>query len=74
VLYRNLKIDEYIPDLKVEDFIIVDTMVVEQVHNDDIGQIINYLKIIGTRTGLILNFKHPKLEWRKITDHPSSPS
>jgi GxxExxY protein len=65
VLYRNLK---------VEDLIIVDTMVVEQIHNDDIGQVIHYLKIIGTRTGLILNFKHLKLEWRKITYHPSSSS
>lgn len=65
MLYRNLR---------VEDLIIVDTMVVEQIHNDDIGQVIHYLKIIGTRTGLILNFKHLKLEWRKITYHPSSSS
>ncbi|MFT6235368.1 MAG: GxxExxY protein [Lentimonas sp.] len=65
MLYRNLR---------VEDLIIVDTMVVEQIHNDDIGQVINYLKITSTGTGLILNFKHPKLEWRKITYHPSSSS
>ncbi len=74
VLYRNVKVDEYIPDLEVEDLIVVDTKVVEKIHDDDIGQIINYLKIKGKSTGLILNFKHPKLEWRKVTYNPSSPS
>ena len=67
VLYRGVKVDEYIPDLEVEDLIIVDTKVVEQIHSNDIGQMINYLKITGKSTGLILNFKHPKLEWRKVT-------
>jgi GxxExxY protein len=74
VLYRNVKVDEYIPDLKVENLIVVDTKVVEAIRDDDIGQIINYLKITNKSTGLILNFKHPKLEWRKVTYHPSSPS
>ncbi|CAA6694081.1 MULTISPECIES: GxxExxY protein [unclassified Lentimonas] len=74
VLYRDVKVDEYIPDLEVEDFIVVDTKVVTKIHDDDIGQIINYLKITGKSTGLILNFKHPKLEWRKVTYNPSSPS
>ena len=74
VPYRNVKVDEYIPDLEVEDLIVVDTKVVTQIHDDDIGQIINYLKITGKNTGLILNFKHPKLEWRKVTYNPSSPS
>ena len=74
VLYRDIKVDEYIPDLEVEDLIVVDTKVVEKIHDDDIGQIINYLKITGKATGLILNFKHPKLEWRKVTYNPSSAS
>ena len=74
VLYRDVKVDEYISDLEVEDLIVVDTKVITKIHDDDIGQIINYLKITGKSTGLILNFKHPKLEWRKVTYNPSSPS
>jgi GxxExxY protein len=74
VIYRDVKVDEYIPDLEIEDILVVDTKVVEQIHNDDIGQIINYLKITGKSTGLILNFKHPTLEWRKVTYNPPSPS
>ncbi len=26
----------------------------------------NYLKITGLKVGLILNFKHPKLEWERL--------
>jgi hypothetical protein len=26
----------------------------------------NYLKITGCRLGYILNFKKPKLEWRRV--------
>ena len=26
----------------------------------------NYLKITGLRVGLILNFKHAKLEWKRV--------
>ncbi len=71
IIYREVKIDEYIPDLEVEELIVTDTKVVESIHGNDVGQIINYLKITGRTTGLILNFKHPKLEWRKVTYSPS---
>ncbi|HHY85048.1 MAG TPA: hypothetical protein GYA07_05875 [Verrucomicrobia bacterium] len=27
---------------------------------------LNYLRITGLRVGLILNFKHPRLEWERI--------
>jgi len=30
------------------------------------AQILNYLKITGLRVGIILNFKHAKLEWQRI--------
>jgi len=49
IIYRDVKVDEYIPDLEVDDLIVVDTKVVEAIHNDDIGQIINYLKITKKR-------------------------
>lgn len=31
-----------------------------------LGQMMNYLKITGLRLGLIFNFKHAKLEWRRV--------
>jgi hypothetical protein len=28
--------------------------------------LINYLKVTGLRVGLILNFKHPRLEFERV--------
>ncbi len=30
------------------------------------GQMINYLRIAMLRVGILLNFKHTKLEWERI--------
>ncbi len=34
--------------------------------DNELGQMMNYLKITGLRLGLILNFKYPKLEWKRV--------
>ena len=66
VIYKTVQVGEYIPDLIVFDKIIVDTKVIENIGNNEKAQIINYLKITGLKVGLLLNFKHPKLEWERI--------
>jgi GxxExxY protein len=66
VFYKGEKIDDYIPDLVVEDRVVVDTKTVEAINDDHRGQILNYLKITGLKVGLIINFKNQKLEWERI--------
>jgi len=66
VIYKSVNVGEYIPDLIVFDKIIVDAKVIEKIGNNEKAQIINYLKITGLRVGLLLNFKHAKLEWERI--------
>ena len=66
VYYKNVHIDDYIPDLLVNDGLIVEIKVVENICDEHIGQVINYLKISGCNLGLILNFKHSKLEWKRV--------
>lgn len=66
VIYKGKQIDEYIPDLEVEGRLIVETKVVESITDEHIGQVLNYLKITGMKVGVILNFKHAKLEWKKV--------
>ena len=41
-----------------------------EIEDIEIGQMLNFLKISNKPVGLIQNFKHPKLEWRKMTLHP----
>jgi len=67
MLYRGVKISEFVPDLVVFGKIIVDTKVIERITDLEIGQMLNYLKITGLPLGLILNFKNPKLEIRRVS-------
>jgi GxxExxY protein len=71
VIYRGIKVDEYIPDLEVEGALIVDTKVIESIGDYELGQMLTYLRITKKTTGLIINFKHPSLQWRKVTLNPS---
>ena len=66
ILYRGVKVAEYIPDLIALEMVIVDAKVIERVTDHEIGQMLNYLRITGLPVGLILNFKNPKLEFRRV--------
>ena len=66
VFYRSEHIDDYIPDLEVEGRLIVETKTVESISDEHIGQVLNYLRITGIEVGLILNFKHARLESKRV--------
>lgn len=66
VMYKSVKVGEYVPDLIVFDQIVVDTKTIDHIGNHEVGQIMNYLKLTGLQVGLVLNFKYSKLEWRRI--------
>jgi GxxExxY protein len=66
VIYKSVHVGEYIPDLIAFSQIIIETKTIERISDIERGQLINYLKITGLRVGIILNFKHPKLEWERI--------
>jgi len=66
VIYKCVKVGEYVPDLICCDKIVVDAKTIERITSHEIGQMMNYLKITGLRLGLLLNFKHAKLEWKRV--------
>jgi GxxExxY protein len=66
VLYKGHKIGLFVPDLIVFDALVVDTKVIDKITDHERGLILNYLRITGLRVGVILNFKHRKLEWERI--------
>jgi len=67
VFYKKRPIGSLIPDLIVENAVIVDTKVVETFNDAHISQMIGYLKITDRRVGLLLNFKHASLQIKRIT-------
>ncbi|GAA5482501.1 GxxExxY protein [Haloferula sargassicola] len=66
VLWRNVKVGEFIPDLIAFERIVVDTKTIEQITDHERGQMLNYLRITQFPLGLIINFKHRRLQWERI--------
>ena len=66
VLYKRHPVGLFIPDLIAYGQIIVDTKVIDRITDHERGQMLNYLRITKLKVGLILSFKHPRLEWERI--------
>jgi len=66
VCYKGIKVDDYIPDLVAEGRVVVDTKTIETIGDVEIGKMLNYLHVTGLKVGLIINFKNPKLEWKRV--------
>jgi GxxExxY protein len=66
VFYKGHKIGLFVPDLIAFNSLVVDTKVIEKISDHELGLMLNYLRITGLRVGVILNFKHWKLEWQRI--------
>jgi len=68
VCFKEHEIGTLIPDLIVDELVIVDTKVVTTFHESHIAQMTGYLSHTGLRLGLLLNFKHAKLQWKRIVN------
>ena len=66
VLYKGQKVGLFVPDLIVFERIVVDTKVIDTITGVERGQMLNYLNITKFRVGVLLNFKHPKLDWERL--------
>jgi len=66
VQYKNILVGDYVPDLLVDDKVVVDTKVIDAIADVHVAQMMNYLAITGLKLGIIINFKYPKLEYRRV--------
>ncbi len=66
VSYKGARVGEYSPDLLVDGQLLVELKCVECFSNEHIAQCLNYLRASGLRFALLINFQHPKVEWRRI--------
>lgn len=70
ILYREVTVGEYIPDLVVFGKVIVETKTIERISDHEVGRMLNYLRATHLQVGLILNFKNAKLQFRRVTLTP----
>ena len=55
VLYKQVKVGEFVPDLITHAAIVVDAKVIDRITDHERGQMMNYLRITKLRVGVILN-------------------
>jgi GxxExxY protein len=67
VAYKDIILRHpYIPDLIVEEKVVVDLKAVREIGEIEEAQMINYLKITSLEVGLIINFGYRSLEWKRM--------
>ena len=66
VFYQSELIGHLLPDLIVDDTVIVDPKVVSAFNEAHTAQMIGYLAISQLDLALLLNFKSAQLEWKRV--------
>jgi GxxExxY protein len=66
VSYHGELIGNLIPDLIVDDAVIVDPKVVSCFTDTHVAQMIGYLNITSLDLALLINFKNARLEWKRV--------
>ena len=66
VSYREELIGNLIPDLIVDDAVIVDPKVVSCFTDTHVAQMIGYLNITRLDLAILINFKNARLEWKRV--------
>ena len=66
VSYREELIGNLIPDLIVDNAVIVDPKVVSCFTDTHVAQMIGYLNITHLDLAVLINFKNARLEWKRV--------
>ena len=66
VLYKEDVVGEYVADILVEERVIVELKTVERLEKIHEAQLLNYLRATGLNIGMLVNFRHPKAEIKRL--------
>src|SRR5207248_11388744 len=66
VFYHGELIGNLVPDLIVDNAVIVDPKVVPCFTETHVAQMIGYLNITGLDLALLMNFRNARLEWKRV--------
>jgi len=66
VHYDGQLIGTLIPDLIVDELVIVDPKVVTAFNDTHLAQMLGYLNITNLQLALLINFKFAKLDWKRV--------
>ena len=66
VHYKGHFIGRLVPDLIIDDLMIVDPKVATLFNETHVAQMVGYLAKTGLKLALLLNFKHATLQWKRV--------
>ena len=70
VIFHNRKVEIFIPDLIVENAVIIELKACEHLIGEHQAQLINYLAVTDVQVGLLVNFGKKRLEYKRV-HHPA---
>jgi len=65
VNYKGVNVGDYFADLIVEEKVVVELKVAPELNSYDEAQLINELKALAVRVGLLINFGRTRVEYRR---------
>jgi len=68
VTYKDEVVGTYYADLLVDGRLIVEIKTVEHLAKEHLAQCLNYLTATGTKIALLVNFKHARVEWKRVVN------
>lgn len=66
VIYKGQIVGDYVADLLVEQEVLVELKTVESINKVHEAQLLNYMKATGIKVGLLVNFRNPKAEIKRL--------
>lgn len=66
IQYKGSIVGDRFTDLIVNGELVIEVKAIAKLGDDELGQMINYLRISGKRLGLLLNFKPKSLEVKRV--------
>jgi GxxExxY protein len=66
VLYKGETVGEYYADILVQGKLIIELKCVDDFSNEHMAQTLDYLRATDHQMALLVNFQHPKVEWKRI--------
>ena len=64
--YKGCRVGDFVPDLIAFGSVVIDTKTIDHIGDLEVGQMLNYLRITKLRVGFIINFKHRRIDTRRV--------
>ena len=70
IVYHGKPVGFCVPDFVIGNEVVVDCKSVKTIGDNEIAQMLNYLRIAKKAVGLVINFRGKSLEFRRVVDPP----